>query len=558
MDLKNAKYNPFFVKDYYLFEYSAIAPEARMEFTNKLMLRKGAADQKNVKLIVLLEGAANDEIFNEEKYSSLYKTLGVTNRMLDCHKARLLKQLRECYFKWIPDPNESKIEQIRRRFAKGMLREARIELSQLENEILSSQQQRTRLPELFEISEKFIQIYNNLKDKRRSNHYFKLAGVYYDQIKRSLLRGEIKNDITVRYQLVLSVKLMSNRFKLNNMQKAAKKLEHVLAKYGDNIDPQHAMKIHHKLGLIYNVLRKKELSIDAFVKGKQLANRTRQNAEELVCESYILLRRFTESNKLAPAALKFHRDNIAFISANYTDVQQLIDFEFNYLRFLIFSGGEETEAITEDFVAKQILFSRKAEALNSWYLELSDQLSSNVYRVTGTESDLKVEVNNSVLAQLTELNRQSVSKFSGLFSPNSLVILYVNIAEQEFWKGTEADFELAENFIKKTQRITKLYYINISGSWVNSTKLGLKIFEMLATQRSERVYRRFSNAINRFIDSIQSEKQSFNIASDLAKLIFIANRLRANELNDRLNELLLWIRINQPEVMSAFKSESKQ
>jgi hypothetical protein len=557
MDLKNAKYNPFFVKDYYLFEYSAIDPEVRRKFHYKLIKRKGASGQKNVKLMCLLEEAVNEKMFHRDDFSCWDKTLDVTNRMLDCHKARLLKQLREFSFKWESDVSESKIEQIRRRFAKGMLREARTELSQLENEILSSTEHKTRLPELFEISEKFIQIYNYLKDKRRSNHYYKLAGVYYNQIKRSRLSGELKNDITVRYQLVLSVKLMSNRFKVNNMQKAAKKLEHVLAKYGDNIDPQHVMKIHHKLGLIYNVLRKKELSIDAFIKGKQLANRTGKIAEELIYESFLYLRRFTENNKLAPAALKFHRDNFAFISSNYTDVQQLIDFEFNFLRFLIFSGGEETEAITEDFVAKQILFSRKADALNSWYLELSDQLSSNVYRVTGTESEFKVEVNNSVLAQLTELNRQSVSKFSGLFSPNSLVILYVNIAEQEFWKGTEADFELAENFIKKTQRITKLYYINISGSWVISTKLGLKIFEMLATQRRERVYRRFSNAITRFIDLIKSEKQSFNIASDLAKLIYIANRLRSVELDNRLYELLIWISSNQPEVLSSFRTEVK-
>ena len=557
MDLKNAKYNPFFVKDYYLFEYSAIDPKVRREFHNKLIQRKGAYHQKNVKLMCLLEEAVTEKMFNKVDYSSWDKTLGVTNRMLDCHKARLLKQLREFYFKWESDLSESKIEQIRRRFARGMLREARTELSQLENEILSSNQHKTRLPELFEISEKFIQLYNYLKDKRRSNHYYKLAGVYYDQIKRSRLSGEAKDDITIRYQMILSIKLMSNRFKVDNLQKAVKKLENVLEKYGYNIDPLHAMKIYHSLGLLYNVLRKKENSIDAFAKGKQLANREGQTAEELVYESYLCLRRFTENNKLAPAALKFHRDNFAFIAENYTDVQQLIDFEFNFLRFLIFSGGDETDSITEDYVAKQILFSRKADALNSWYLELSDQLSSNVYRVTGTESEFKVEVNNSVLAQLTELNRQSVSKFSGLFSPNSLVILYVNIAEQEFWKGTEADFELAENFIKKTQRITKLYYINISGSWIISTKLGLKIFEMLATQRSERVYRRFSNAINRFIDSIKSEKQSFNIASDLAKLIYIANRLRSVELNNRLNELLIWIRKNQPEVLSSFRTEIK-
>jgi len=551
MNLKNPKYNPFFISDYYIFEYSAVPREVRNKFRDRLMRRKGAAAQKNIMLINLLDDLTREKSPDEKLSISLNEPIGVTKRMLDCHKARLIKNLREFCFGWVDITGESAMGKIRRRFAKGMLREARSELLTLEDEILASGKQRVRLPELFEISEKLIQIYNYLKDKRRSNHYYKLSGVYQQKIKKSFLKNEIKDDIMIRYQLIQTVKLMANRFKVDNLQKAVKILEKILLRYGDSLDAQHRMKIYHRLGLLYNVLRDKNRSLNAFEQGKDLAFREGHTAEALVFESYLFLRKFTENNKLAPEALKFHRDNFGFITVNYTDVQQLMDFEFNYCRFLIFSGGEETEIITEDFVSKQILFSRKAEALNSWYLELSDQLSSNVYQFSAAGNNFNIQINNAVLNELTELNRMSVSRFSGLFSPNALVILYVNIAEQEFWKGKEADFELAENYIKKTQRFTKLYYINISGSWVSSTKLGLKIFEMLATESNERVYRKYKTQILKFTETIQSEKQSFNIASDLAKLIFIASSINSEELNRLLSELLEQIRIKQPEVLSS-------
>ena len=64
MDLKNPKYNPFLIKDYFLFEYSAIDKSIRDKFRSKLLKRKGADRQKNVKLIDLLEEIIAKEDFD--------------------------------------------------------------------------------------------------------------------------------------------------------------------------------------------------------------------------------------------------------------------------------------------------------------------------------------------------------------------------------------------------------------------------------------------------------------------------------------------------------------
>lgn len=556
MNLKNPKYNPFFVKDYFLFEYSAIDKNTRARFRTKLLKRKGAEEQKNVKLIDMLEEIVNEDDFNEKHYAELSKKLGISKRILDCHKSRLLKSLREHAFNWKNIKGESEINKIRRRFAAGMLREARIELFLLEKKLKKEKIPQKKLPDLFEIHERSVQLYNYLKDKRRSSRSFKLAAGYYRSICKSKLNEDIKVNIKIRYDLLLSVKLMANRFKEENLKRSLDILEKILKIHGNNLKPEPAFKIFHRMGLLYNVLKFRDDSIKAFEEGRKLAGKYGLKADEIVFESFIFLRKFSENNKLAFKALQFHRDNFRFISENFTDIQQLMDFQFNYLRFLIYAGGEETEMITEDFVSKQILYSRKAEALNSWYLELSDQLSSSIYIMKKNNNGFEIIINRKILDEFSLINRLSVSRFSGLFMPNSLVILYVNLAEQEFWKHKDADFEMAENFIKKTARIMKLHYINISSSWIESTRLGIKIFEMLVSEKSVKVYRKYRNSLLKFIDTIKSDKQTFNISSDFAKLIFIAGILKIEELDKKIAELSQWISENNPEIFSIIQNSA--
>ena len=176
MDLKNPKYNPFLVNDYYLFEYGAVPENIRSLFKEKVLRRKGAESQKNVKLIEYYESIIDSGSFDEDEYSGLNKKLCMSRRMLDCHKARLIKQLREYYFSWEDLPGESEIDRIRRRFSCGMLREARTELIELEKKLLKQRGTAEQKMVLFEISEKLFHYYNFNRDLRRTNFYYSKAG----------------------------------------------------------------------------------------------------------------------------------------------------------------------------------------------------------------------------------------------------------------------------------------------------------------------------------------------------------------------------------------------
>lgn len=551
MDLKNPKYNPFFVNDYFLFEYGAIPESARKQYIENLLKRKGAADQKNARMVQYFENIVNTGSFNVNEYSKLNETLNVSSRMLDCHKARLIKQLREFYFEWEDIPGESETEKIRRRFSSGMLREARTELILLEKKTLVLKQTTEQRLILFEIYEKLFQYYYFTRDLRRTNLYFKRARNLSIKLLNSKTEAAIRTEIRARFKLLKSYKLTMNRFKFGNLETALKDLTGLLKADKESIPVNLQLRIYHRCGLLFNILRDKENSIKALEAGKELAAKCGSAAEYILFESFLMIRSFTDNNHLAGEFLEFHRKNFPVIIKCRTEISQLLEFELNYLRFLIYANDPVSEEITSDYLSRQILYSRKADALNSWYLELSDQHSSSVFEWVKSGNRYSVNVDKNILSVFTEMNRISTYKFSNIYSPNVQAILYINIAEQEFWKCTKADFLLAETYIKKLERIMRLYNINFSSSWIESAKLGLKIFEMLEKYNPERVYRRFSGAVTRFISKIKSEKQSFNIASDLAKLLFINDALRVNKLDEEITGLIEWIGNNHPDVLKS-------
>ncbi len=558
MDLKNPKYNPFFVSDYFLFEYGAIPENVRTEYKKKVLKRKGSPEQKNLKLIEYFERKISTGLFDQKEYTELSGILNITGRMLDCHKARLIKQLREFYFRWQELPGESEIEKIRRRFSIGMLREARTELIELEKKTLKQKRSIGQKLLLYEISEKLFHYYNFTRDLRRTNHYYKTAKKLSSSIVRSKQGRKFNTEIKTRFRLLMSYKLTMNRFKLKNLKIAVGELSEIISAGKKSIPVNLQLKVYQKLGLFYNILRDKDRSITALTEGKELARANNSLAEKLVFESFLMIRKFSDNNSLAGEFLEFHKRNFPALLELHTDVTQVIEFELNYLRFLIYANDPAAEEITSDYLSRQILYSRKADALNSWYLELSDQHSSSVFEWKKTGDRYSVSVDKNILSVFTEMNRVSTYKFSNIYSPNVQAILYINIAEQEFWKGIKADFLLAETYIKKLNRIMKLYNINISSSWIDSAKLGLKIFEMSEKQNREKVYKRFSGAITRFIDKIKSEKQSFNIASDLAKLLFINDSLKVTRLDEEITGLIKWIGTNHPDILNIVNESLKK
>src|SRR5690606_18516755 len=96
--LDNILNNIFSTYDFFLFEVYAIPEDIRREYLSKLLLRKGGAKQKNVRFLRYIYRVLEENKIRMWDENLICKELGVSARMLDCYKSRILKSLREHYF----------------------------------------------------------------------------------------------------------------------------------------------------------------------------------------------------------------------------------------------------------------------------------------------------------------------------------------------------------------------------------------------------------------------------------------------------------------------------
>lgn len=84
----------------YLYEIAAIPIKTREQFLQKLLKRKNASAQKNVRLLkIIYKCISEDEMLNWND-DTICDQLNISKGMLYCHKSYLLRDLRAFYFNW--------------------------------------------------------------------------------------------------------------------------------------------------------------------------------------------------------------------------------------------------------------------------------------------------------------------------------------------------------------------------------------------------------------------------------------------------------------------------
>jgi hypothetical protein len=570
MYFKNSKYDPFITKDFFIFEISAIPLTSRLKFREKLLKRKGAEDQKNLSLLELYCTITDDQQSTLDDIHDLEiaAKIGVSKRMLDCHKSRLLKNLREYYFQYTPPAffktDEERLLVIDKLFKLGMVREARVILLEAEHELDHDKQYSRKSGQTdeitakrtlyeFEIYEKLADYYLYAKDLRRFNLYFK-------KLKKITENYEVENDKSNEVISKMRSKLFYksaqkktlNRFRLRHISNAIEDLKQSF-KYSAKVkEKELQLKILFKLGQLYNIAKERDLSLRAFEQGLDLSAKYGNSGFGMVFDTYILLRKFTLDNRLAKKALKTIEGYYDSLQNKCSNIEYLMDVEFIFLRFLIYLNNEMADDVSADYIRKQVLYSRKADAISSWYLELSDRLSSSVFRWSAGP---EIIVNTDKLEEFNRLNIRSLAKFRNLYSPNVLAIVYINSLEQEFWKFDKGDFQLSDIYITKLERIVKHHNINISHTWIESAKLGLRIFEAMGTLGRNQVFNKYRSQIVIFIEKMKSETQSFNISADYAKLLFISQKLNIPQMTEIIEDFSDWVKKNHPDVMQGIAAQ---
>lgn len=548
MNANNFKYNPFSLKEYFVFEVGAIPRTIRERFIEKLSRRAGSEDQKNLIFLKELNRIINSKACPEDTDKYFSSLLGVSIRMLDCHRTRLLNQLRQYYF-GVKTQKEISAEHARELWSRGMVKEAKAAYEKL----LRQLEKRKRTPaESLHILESYARLadyYTFNKDQRKLNLFIrKYKSVLVKLRARQTGIQEMLN-IKAVYLRLQGEKLVFNRFRKGNFQSAIGKFEKALKLAHKAGNAVLSSRLNIRIALLHGIVQNRQVTLKMLSEALRYAVDNGAIHEAQVIRSHIAVSKFLLDNSFAETALREVNKLYETILNDYSDVSQVLEIQYNCLKLMIYLNHPDADAMSEEYINRLILYSRKAGAITSWYLEVSDLVSESVYSIKSNGGFPKVEINRSMLKAFEEINNESMVRFRYVHEPNVIAIIYMNRIEQEFWKNIHADFELAEFYTKKLKRIIRLHKMNISQSWVESASLGLKIFEDLLTENAGRVFRKNERLINVLLKNMRSPELGFNIAADFSKLIYISQFLKVKEFRNLLEYQFKWIRDNKIEIL---------
>ena len=548
MNAKNFKYNPFSIKDFFIFEIGAIPNTKRESFIEKLGRRAGSEEQKNVTLMKELNNIINQKVCPEDSDKYFSGLLGVSLRMLDCHRSRLLSRLRQYYF-GVKVKKSVSVEHARELWSRGMIREAKAVYEKLQRQLEIRKRTPAESLLLLEAYARLADYYTFNKDQRKLNLFIRRYKTVLVKLRAAQTGIREMRNIKAVYLKLQGEKLVFNRFRKGNFCSAIGKFEKALKLAHEAGNAVLASKLNVRIALLHGIVKDRHITMQMLKEAYCYAVDHGAIHEAKVIRSHIAVTEFLLDNSFAADALnELSRLNDEILN-DHSDVSQVLEIQYNCLKLMIYLNHPDADSMSEDYINRLILYSRKAGAISSWYLEVSDLVSESVYTVKNTGGFPKVEINRSMLKAFEEINNESMVKFRHVHEPNVIAIIYINRIEQEFWKNIHADFELAEYYTKKLKRIIRLHKLNISHSWVESASLGLKVFEDLLTDNAERVFRKNERSLIVLLTKMRSRELGFNIAADFSKLVYISQFLKTNEFRNLLEHQLKWIRDNKIEIL---------
>lgn len=568
--------NIFNTYDFFLLDIYAIPKESRKEYLHKLLVRKDAGSQKNVRLLKYIYSVLEGDGYKDWNEQTLCKNLKITPRMLDCHKSRLLKSMREFHFGW-----DEREKQIKENFTGdeidllmetgwemsriGMIKEAKQVFFKAEGKLNSKIKKDPSEKNYLYLSDIYRRVclyYFLQRDARKFNLYKSK----HDKLLKSASSKKFSSDgmtlLNIRHLRIEYRKLKFNTPSDKNILKARDILEQILKEAGKIKNYVEMLFALDHLAGIFTKLRQLDDAENLLRRGLTLAEKHDLPSKAVVFDILLELVKFRRNNKTAKSFLKKLEKAYSILKNGNYDYEDLRTIKYNHIRMLIFFNMDESDAEAEKFINDLILYSNKADAISKWYLELSDRLSSSIYRwravMTGTQDfKLDITINKKLLEVFEDMNYNTLIHYNKFYDPETLAILYLNQIDLEFWKGTECNFENARYFIKRLERLIKTRHIGINSSWFISSKIGLSIFEDMSHMTKKEVFDKHFISIKEFINSIKDEKRSFNIFDELAKLIYISKKLNVKRLTFEVSNLESWLKNHNSEHYKAILNASE-
>jgi len=545
----------------YLLEFSVVEKIRREEYLEKLLKRKNAEHQKNVKLLKIIYRFVDDDKLNDWDADEVCKELEINNVELDTLKSRLLNDYRDFVFRW-PEFEEElrknfkgddisfELLRIRKMHRIGMRREIRTllyNLMKLIDKDPKSLIQNYGITDAqiyqykVEICEAFLNYYYVNKNYPQFISFYNQFAALYKLMKKYKLTEKEEAMINVRLYLIRAYKHIfkeindkSYKSALNNLYAANELIREYsieLYKYGIAFL---IVLIEFRLG---NYEKLKELCLYILEAGEKDGRRE----EVALANAYLLMMEFNEDNaKSKEIELELKKNYLVCKNlqpySNYTF--SLIKYYAHILSYN--ENHEETDIIMKDALANAVLSGNKSFIFLTYFQIENEKYLREILKFENVEGEAPhlIPINESVLENFEKVLINLIFVSKDTFSNNVLCDVYLSYLFVIYLKEGETDFTRADTIFSKLNRMVKTRNIAIDTNLYDAIVLCYLMQEDFEIMKTDEFLKKHSFSFKKICDSIAGAKNNtiYKNSESYAVLYTLAKRLNSKDIWSLLNK----------------------
>ena len=546
----------------YLLEFSCIPSEMRQRFLNRLYFRKNGSEQKNYKLLSIIQRIIEKDNFKKWDEGKICKELKVSKAMLACMKSRLLKSMREEYFSFKSNANVNKmpvkksLEIIKGLEEKGCYREVipmcfrLIKIISIE---LKSENDRNKKSDLIETLSELYYIISQFYFYNKNVKKFKTIYSELERIKKKVNGLKNKNHadkILSRYYVAKSqlflFKQGNNKYLQMSLQYKLKSLLH------SEKAKDYLLVIRNLIHLarIYRLLGEYDNAAKIIRKGQRFSKIIKN---EDMFSLFEVLNIELDFNRDKSAAKKYYASCInlhkRLNSESSFECVQTVNFKLILITSFL-DKEDEIRFYEKEYVRSLALRGKKYEAFERKFWQNAEWQRWNLYRwkienEKGVEH-YSVEPDAKVLSEVSEQIIDYTRRNYKIYNSSRMLFNYLFRIVVEYWKGKDSDYETILYFLNKVNRLLKSTKVSLPRHNYLNIKFLVTLLNESKYKDKKETYLKYAKDFDEVLVSLKST--TFNVIEEYAKIEFASKLLNLKMFTDEVRKLEKWLRENRPQL----------
>lgn len=562
---------------------SSIPEDTRKKYLQKILRRKNAGKQKNVKLIKIIFDLIEKDEQDEWDDDKICKKLDITKNMLYWHKSILLEDLRDFYFNWkeiatkefnpanFRDSDIVSYEKAKKMYAIGMRMEAKTILLKLaaayERKINLQRKPKPdneKLMILVDIYGYLLRYYFGCRNTIKFN-------LYWGKLKKSVelnkknLSGKENAYAAMIYLTSQSLKTIFRTSDAANYREAINRLyaafKHAESqKTYENLffitiliddinlrlrNENHSV-VQGYIEKAYNIAVERNIEIEIITFKAILVCFRHEVLKPKAYQSYL-----NEINECYQKAKK-----ITPRSSYFTVIERAM------LRMLSHHGTEEEFLeIVKSSYHSNIIESSSFEAWWRLYAYQNLKLDRHSFtwkfhKLHDASIDFPIidEINIASMRKLNELATNALNDYKNIFSFYVYAGIYQTIVTAEFFTEDRGNYKRAMLFIKRIENMEKTRPLP-GKKYVELIKLGIFVIEDAVYKNEEHLREKYENQLEELLNYFLETAQGSNLIDRYSVLVRIAQQSNVKFLWELVENYYTKLKNVIPEIIEKINKE---